>query len=99
LSWHFPNKWGANGPGIGSTSSIRKGDWKLVYWHKTQSMELFNLQEDLMEKTNLANQRPEKLKELAKELGNYLRTVKAQMPSFRDSEKQVPWPDEVLNTL
>jgi len=99
LIWHFPNKWGANGPGIGSTSSIRKGDWKLVYWHKTQSMELFNLQEDLMEKTNLANQRPEKLKELAKELGNYLRTVKAQMPSFRDSEKQVPWPDEVLNTL
>src|SRR5690606_14415989 len=29
LVWHFPNNWGPTGPGIGATSTIREGDWKL----------------------------------------------------------------------
>lgn len=33
LVWHYPNKWGAVGPGIGTTSTIRNGNWKLVYWY------------------------------------------------------------------
>jgi hypothetical protein len=49
-----------------------------------------------MEKNNLAEQNPEKLRELAFELGNYLRRVNAQMPKLKESGKQVPWPDELL---
>ncbi len=49
LFWHFPNSWGPTGPGIGASSTIRKGDWKLIYYHSDQSFELFNLKEDIGE--------------------------------------------------
>lgn len=96
LFWHFPNNWGPTGPGIGATSTIRKGDWKLIYYHVDQKFELFNIPNDIGESENLARKEPEVKKRLAKELGDYLRSVDAQMPSYKKSGKQVPWPDEVL---
>ena len=33
LYWHYPNNWGPRGPGIGTYSAIRKGDWKLVNYN------------------------------------------------------------------
>ena len=96
LFWHFPNFWGPKGPGIGASSSIRKGDWKLIYYHADRHFELFNIQEDIEETTNLAEKETEKLKEMAADLGNYLRESEAQMPSYKDTKKQVPYPDEVL---
>ncbi|NVK49268.1 MAG: sulfatase, partial [Cyclobacteriaceae bacterium] len=95
LIWHYPNKWGGIGPGIGTTSTIRKGDWKLIYWYKDQKIELYNLAEDIQEKNNLADQNPEIAQELALELGSYLRSVNAQRPSFIETGKPVPWPDEI----
>ncbi|WP_010665278.1 sulfatase [Marinilabilia salmonicolor] len=99
LFWHYPNKWGGEGPGIGTTSSIRKGDWKLVYWYKDQKKELFNLREDIGEKYDLSAGYPEKTAELSADLGSYLRRVEAQRPSFKVSGKPVPWPDEVLQSV
>lgn len=96
LFWHFPNKWGGKGPGIGTTSSIRSGDWKLVYWYKDQHFDLFNIKEDIGEHENLVDKYPEKVRELSKELGTYLRSVDAQRPSFKSSGELVPWPDEVV---
>ena len=40
LFWHYPNRWGPLGPGIGSTSTVRLGDWKLIYYHLDRSFEL-----------------------------------------------------------
>lgn len=96
LFWHFPNCWGPTGPGIGATSTIRKGDWKLIYYHADQRFELFDITNDIGESTNLADQKTEIKESLAKELGKYLRNVDAQMPSNKVSGRQVPWPDEVL---
>ncbi len=96
LFWHFPNNWGPTGPGIGATSTIRKGDWKLIYYHANQSFELFNIPKDIGESTNLANDEIEIKNSLARELAEYLRTVNAQMPIEKSTEKQIPWPDEVL---
>ncbi|MCU4174235.1 sulfatase [Marinilabiliaceae bacterium N1Y90] len=96
LFWHFPNNWGPTGPGIGATSTIRSGDWKLIYWYKDQSYELFNIQDDIGELSDLAEQEPEKVKELSKKLGNYLRSVNAQRPILKSSGQKVPWPDETL---
>jgi arylsulfatase A-like enzyme len=96
LFWHYPNEWGPSGPGIGATSTIRKGDWKLIYYHKDQNFELFNIANDIGETTNLSAKEPERLKSLAKNLGEYLRSVDAQMPADKSSGEQVPWPDEVL---
>lgn len=95
LIWHYPNKWGGSGPGIGTSSTIRSGDWKLIYFYKNQHFELFNIAEDIGEKMNLADQYPERVKELAEKLGNYLRSVEAQRPSFKETGGLVPWPDEI----
>lgn len=94
LFWHYPNKWGASGPGIGTTSTIRSGDWKLIYWYKDQHFELYNINKDIGEKNNLASAQPQRVKELAKKLGDYLRCVNADRPALREGGL-VPWPDEV----
>ena len=96
LFWHVPNNWGPKGPGIGASSTIRKGDWKLIYYHTDQSFELFNITNDIGEFTNLANQDAAIKNLMAKELSNYLRSVDAQMPIIKESGSQVPWPDEIL---
>lgn len=92
LYWHFPNSWGPRGPGIGPSSSIRQGDWKLIYYHQDQHMELFNLEQDLEEEHNLAANYPDKVRELAQQLGAYLRAVQAQMPLNKSNGRPVPYP-------
>lgn len=99
LYWHFPNNWGPTGPGIGATSTIRKGDYKLIYFHENESFELYNIANDLGETTNLAATNPKLVKKLAKQLGNHLRSVDAQMPTFKATGKAVRWPDAVAATL
>ena len=97
LIWHFPNEWGPSGPGIGASSTIRKGDWKLIYYHLDQRFELFNLKTDIGETQNLANDKPEQLKKLAKALTDYLINVDAQMPLDKNSGIQIPFPTDVIS--
>lgn len=93
--WNFPNLWGNTGPGIGPTATIRKGDWKLVYYYDSGKKELFNIKEDIGEEYNRKGQYSRLAKRLSKELGNYLRKVGAQRPAYKATGKPVPWPDEV----
>jgi arylsulfatase A-like enzyme len=83
LIWHFPNNWGPQGPGIGASSAIRQGDWKLIHYYEDRRFELFNLADDLGEQANLAAARPEIRQRLAKNLGGYLQSVGAQFPIDR----------------
>ena len=101
LFWHYPNNWGPQGPGIGATSTIRKAAYKLIYYHLDSHFELFNIEKDIQESTNLAPIETEKLKELAIELGTYLRSVDAQMPFNTNTNQQVLWPDDknILSSL
>lgn len=94
LFWHYPNRWGSTGPGIGTTSTIRSGDWKLIYWYKDQSVELYKITNDIEEKINLAKSEPGKTKELAARLGKYLRSVDGQRPVLKATQQPVSWPDE-----
>jgi len=94
LFWHFPNNWGPKGPGIGATSTIRKGDWKLIYYYEDQSYELFNIQEDLGEYHNLAAEYPQKVDSLSRELTHFLKSVDAQRPSFKTTGEPCPWPNQ-----
>jgi arylsulfatase A-like enzyme len=96
MYWHYPNRWGGVGPGIGPSSTIRKGEWKLIYFHKSRHFELYNITNDIGETRNLAETSPEVLQSLAKDLGMYLRSVDAQMPYDKLTKEQVPFPDEVL---
>lgn len=92
LFWHYPNCWGPTGPGIAATSTIRKGDWKLIYYHKDGNFELFNIREDIGEYHNLSARNPQKVKELAKDLEEYLISVHAQMPAYKLTGEKVPMP-------
>ncbi|MBS1669582.1 MAG: sulfatase [Bacteroidetes bacterium] len=96
LIWHFPNKWtGKDGPGINYFSAIRMGRWKLVYDMRNGKNELYDLTKDIGETENLVSQYPQKVKQLSKILSDSLRKWKSPMPSFKNSGKQVPWPDEL----
>lgn len=95
LFWNFPNKWGNEGPGIGSTCSIRQGDWKLVYYYETGEKELFNIADDIGEKYNQAATKPYLVAKLSKDLGTNMRRMEAQRPKFKETGQDVPWPDEI----
>ena len=97
LFWHYPNFWGASGPGIGSSSAVRLGDWKLIYFYENQKLELYNISKDIGELNNLAEINPEKAKALAIILTDYLKEVEAQIPADKKNGKQIPYPAEVLN--
>ena len=96
IYWHYPHSWGPKGPGIGATSSIRSGNWKLVYYYADGKRELFNIKDDIGEKNDLAQEEPKLTKKLARKLGNYLRSVDAQRPTRVATGQLAPWPDEDL---
>jgi arylsulfatase A-like enzyme len=89
--WHFPHNYGGQGP----FSAIRVGAWKLIYHHTVRKLELFNLEADISEQTDLAAKEPQKVHELAVKLAARLKERGAQMPLDKLSDQIVPWPDEV----
>ena len=102
LVWHFPNFWGplqrpepVKGPGMGPCSTIREGDWKLIYYHGDQRFELFNLEQDLGESSNLAFQQPDRVHQLAFKLTQYLEERHAVMPVEIATGQSVPMPSQV----
>lgn len=95
IYWNFPNKWGASGAGIGATATVRKGDWKLIYYYKSGKKELFNIREDIGEQHDVAGTQGALVQKLSADLGEYLRASGAQRPVFKATGKPAPWPDEV----
>lgn len=98
LFWHYPNDWGVPGPGIGSFSSIRKGEWKLIYYHENNQFELFNIHQDIGEHADVSHSETKIVHRLAKELEEYLISVNAQMPSYKKDGKKVPLPYSFLRS-
>lgn len=95
LYWNCPNIWGNKGPGIGPTCTIRQGDWKLIYYYESGKKELFNISEDIGEKHDKASIYPKIVKKLSDKLGKQMKKVKGQRPTFRETDKPCPWPDEI----
>lgn len=91
LLWHYPNFYH-----LPPYSSLRLGDWKLIYWHKNQSLELFNLANDIGESINLADKNPHRLKDMAMRLTRQLKEKGAQFATIKETGKPIPFPDEVL---
>ena len=96
LFWHYPNEWGPDGPGIGASSAVRKGDWKFIYFHADRRMELYNLRLDIGETKNLISEEQDKVREMANILSNHLINVKAQMPKDKITGEQVEFPLSLL---
>jgi arylsulfatase A-like enzyme len=102
LVWHFPNFWGPlkgapiEGPGMGPSSTIRRGKWKLIYYHDGPRFELFDLASDLGETQELSAENPQRVAAFARQLGKYLRSRNTAMPLVGKTGRPVPWPDELL---
>jgi arylsulfatase A len=76
IFWHFPHYRGDVVP----YSIVRRGDWKLIKRYEGRPYELFNLKEDLGEKTDLSSDRPETVRELAHLLEDWLKDTGAKIP-------------------
>lgn len=62
-------------------SVIRKGDWKLIQFFESDSVELYNVREDLGETKELSRTYPEKTRSLLAELKRWQKETRAPIPS------------------
>ena len=90
LYWHFPHY--HNGPPCGA---VRDGKWKLIEWYEgsllgdsKHAFELYDLESDEGETTNVAETMKAKTEELAGKLKNWRKEVNAQMPVPNPNNKE-----------
>lgn len=81
---HFPHG-PAVRPGFQPSTYVRKDDWKLIRFYadgpeQSDRYELYNLAEDIGEKNSLAEKHPQKVKELAALIDQFLRDTQAVVP-------------------
>jgi arylsulfatase A-like enzyme len=58
LYWHYPHY---HGSGWAPGAAIRQGDWKLIEFYESNTVELYNLSDDISEANNLSLANPEKV--------------------------------------
>ena len=90
IFWHYPNTYDEE-----PYSVVRSGTWKLIYRHAEKSLELYNLDDDIGERNDLAKHRPEKVTELVSILSNHLKQSGARMAIDKRSGEEVPLPDQI----
>ncbi|GAB5554635.1 MAG: sulfatase [Saprospiraceae bacterium] len=78
LFWHFPHY---HGSGNRPSAAVRQGDYKLIKWYETDSLELYNLTNDLAEQYNLVDSLPNKTQELHQALRSWQKGIGATMPT------------------
>jgi uncharacterized sulfatase len=76
LAWHLPHYHHST-----PASAIRRGDWKLIEFFETDTVELYHLGQDVGETTNLAAREPARARELRTALADWRRAVGARMPA------------------
>lgn len=85
LYWHFPHY---SNQGSRPSAAIRQGPWKLVHSFEENRTELYDLEADPGEQSDLADQQAEVAQSLAQELNEWLDRVGAQ--------RNLPNPDASL---
>ncbi|MDP0492411.1 MAG: sulfatase-like hydrolase/transferase [Verrucomicrobiota bacterium JB023] len=78
--------------------AMRVGDWKLVGDESLSTFQLYNVQSDWQEKANLADQHPERTKEMAEQLRALWADIKREGPNqWWETERQRPSKGGKLN--
>ncbi|GAB6009948.1 sulfatase [Dysgonomonas reticulitermitis] len=77
IFWHFPHysNHGMQSPG----GAVRCGDYKLLEYFETNTVQLFNLKDDIGEQHDLVSCEPDKVNELREMLHNWRKQVNAKM--------------------
>ena len=97
LVWHYPNAWTegvTHDEGYGAYSAIMVGQMHLIYFWDTGELRLYDCASDIGERNNLAENRPEKVAELARLLTRELQRMDAQRPTLKATGTLAPWPEE-----
>ncbi len=78
LYWHYPHY---SPQGGCPSSAIRRGSYKLVEFFEDDHVELYNLQDDIGERRDLSQAKPDKTRELRQMLHAWRKEVDAKLPS------------------
>jgi arylsulfatase A len=78
LFWHYPHY---HAGGDSPYSAIRSGDFRLIEFHEDDSIQLYNLAEDIGEQRDVSLHLPDKTRELRSKLHRWRDEVNAQMPT------------------
>jgi arylsulfatase A-like enzyme len=81
IYFHYPNYAFHGGNRLGS--AMRQGDFKLIERFDDGSIELYNLKDDIGEKSNLASDMPDRAAAMQKDLKAWRATTGAAMPTPR----------------
>lgn len=90
LIFHYPHTWGPDGPGYEPHSAMRLGDWKVIYFYRSQRWQLFNLAEDIGEADDLAAADAARLARMARHLLERLVERGAQWPVDPETGQDSP---------
>jgi len=75
--FHYPHYYPTTTP----VSALRVGHWKLLEYFEDQSVELYDLENDLGESRNLASAQPQRVRDLLQRLHRWRAEVGAQLPA------------------
>jgi arylsulfatase A len=77
LFWHYPHYSNQGGrPG----AAMRQGDFKIIKWYEDDSVELYNVRDDIGEARNLAAKMPDKARAMRTRLDAWLKDINPEMP-------------------
>jgi len=97
LIWHYPHYGNQGGE---PSSIIREGEWKLIHYYEDGKEELYNLNRDLSETTDVAKDHPELVEKMSKKLFTLLDEMGARYPT-KDPEyneaKEKEYLENVIN--
>jgi len=80
IYWHFPHYGNQGGtPG----SSVVIDDYKLIWFHEDDHLELYNLKEDLGEKIDISTKEPDRVTQMSRVLNDWTMNVKARFPTSK----------------
>ncbi|HKK09952.1 MAG TPA: sulfatase/phosphatase domain-containing protein, partial [Bacteroidales bacterium] len=95
LIWHYPHYGNQGGQ---PSSIIRLGKWKLIHYYEDGREELYNLETDIEETTNLADEKPELAAGLSEQLFELLNEMGARYPE-KDPEYNPELEKEYLERI
>ena len=77
------------------STTLRRGDWKLIEFHEDNGVALYNLNDDPGERNNLAKSMPDRTAALRSKLDTWQTDTKAPIPSVPNPECVLPAADSI----